>query len=206
MGFCGFPVVYHSKKLIFGMVCIIVTTQILTIGHSNRQWDEFVSLLENNQIVIVVDVRRYPSSKSFPQFDKEMMGKELFIKNIHYEHIEKLGGRRNKIAIPLEYDNGGWENKSFRSYANYMLTKSFKEGIEKLLSLITNYDDFLVIMCSEAVPWRCHRRLISDYLTMVKGILVYDIIGNSGRGPSPHVLTPFARHIIDENLVVYPKL
>ena len=197
---------YIILKSYFGTVCIIVTTQIFTIGHSNRQWDEFINLLKDNQIVIVVDVRRYPSSKSFPQFDKEMMVKELLIKNIHYEHIEKLGGRRNKIAIPLKYDNGGWENKSFRSYANYMLTKSFEEGIEKLLSLITNYDDSLVIMCSEAVPGRCHRRLISDYLTMVKGILVYDIIGNSSRGPSPHVLTPFARHIIDENLVVYPKL
>jgi uncharacterized protein (DUF488 family) len=134
------------------------------------------------------------------------MVKELSTRNIHYEHIGKLGGRRNEIAIPLEYDNEGWENKSFRSYANYMLKKPFKEGIEKLLSLITNYDDSLVIMCSEAVPWRCHRRLISDYLTMVKGILVYDIIGNNSCGPSPHVLTPFARHIVDENLVVYPKL
>jgi uncharacterized protein (DUF488 family) len=189
-----------------GTVCIIVTTQVFTIGHSNRQWDEFARLLEANHIVIVVDVRRYPGSKSFPQFDKEIMAKELLTRNIYYEHIEKLGGRRNDIAIPIEYDNGGWQNRSFRSYANYMLTKSFKQGIEKLLTLITKYGDSLAIMCSEAVPWRCHRRLISDYLTIVKGILVYDIIGNSSHGPSPHVLTPFARHIIDENLVIYPKL
>ena len=189
-----------------GTVCIIDTTQVFTIGHSNRQWDEFVRLLEVNRIVIVVDVRRYPGSKSFPQFDKEIMSKELLTRNIYYEHIEKLGGRRNEIAISLEYDNGGWQNKSFRSYANYMLTQSFKQGIEKLLSLITKYGDSLAIMCSEAVPWRCHRRLISDYLTIVKGILVYDIIGNSSRGPGPHVLTPFARHIIDETLVIYPKL
>ncbi len=189
-----------------GTVCIIVTTQVFTIGHSNRQWDEFVRLLEVNRIVIVVDVRRYPGSKSFPQFDKEIMAKDLLTRNIYYEHIEKIGGRRNEIAISLEYDNGGWQNKSFRSYANYMLTQSFIEGIEKLLTLITKYSDSLAIMCSEAVPWRCHRRLISDYLTIVKGILVYDIIGNSSRGPSPHVLTPFARHVVDENLVIYPKL
>ena len=188
------------------MVYAISTNQVFTIGHSNHQWDEFARLLEDNHIVMVVDVRRYPGSKTFPQFNKEIMAKELLTRNIYYEHIEKLGGRRTQIAIPLEYDNGGWQNKSFRSYANYMLTQSFKQGIEKLLSLITKYGDSLAIMCSEAVPWRCHRRLISDYLTIVKGILVYDIIGNSSRGPSPHVLTPFARHIIDENLVIYPKL
>jgi uncharacterized protein (DUF488 family) len=195
------------KKLILEWVCIIVTTQIFTIGHSNRQWNEFVSLLKDNQVVTVVDVRRYPGSKSFPQFNKEILAKELLTRNICYGHIEKLGGRRNKIAIPQEYDNEGWQNKSFRSYANYMLTKSFKEGMEELLSLIINCDESLAIMCSEAIPWRCHIRLISGYLIMVKGILVYDIIGNSSsRRPSPHVVTPFARHIIDENIVIYPKL
>ncbi len=156
----------------------------------------------------MVDVRRYPGSKSFPQFNKEILVKELLTKNIYYKHIEKLGGRRNKIAIPQKYDNEGRRNKSIRSYANYMLTKSFKEGMEELLSLITNCDESLAIMCSEAVPWRYHRRLISDYLIMVKGILVYDIIGNrsSRSHASPHVVTPFARHIIDENIVIYPKL
>jgi len=193
-----------------GLVKIILTTRVFTIGHSNHQWDEFASILESNHIVMLVDVRRYPSSKSFPQFNKEILAKELLTNNIYYEHIEELGGRRNKIAIPQKYDNEGWQNKSFRSYANYMLTKSFKEGIEKLLSLIVKYDDSLAIMCSEAVPWRCHRRLISDYLIMVKGILVYDIIGNISRGhrrhPKLHVLTPFARHINENNIVIYPKL
>jgi uncharacterized protein (DUF488 family) len=190
------------------LVYIIFTTQVFTIGHSNRQLDEFVSLLKDNQIVTVVDVRRYPGSKSFPQFNKEMLAKEFLTKNIYYEHIEKLGGRRNKIAIPQEYDNEGWKNKSFRFYANYMLTKSFKEGMEELLSLITKCDNSLAIMCSEAVPWRCHRRLISDYLIMVKDILVYDIIGSSNRlrRPSPHVLTPFVRYICDKDIVIYPKL
>jgi uncharacterized protein (DUF488 family) len=194
------------EKLILGLVCTKVTTQVFSIGHSNRQWDEFANLLKDNKIVTVVDVRRYPGSKSFPHFNKEILARELFANNILYKHIEKLGGRRNKIAMPLEYDNRGWQNKSFRSYANYMLTRLFKEGIEELLSLITKRNDgSLAIMCSEAVPWRCHRRLISDYLLMVKGINVYDIIGNSNRCPSPHVITPFARHNIDENIVIYPK-
>jgi uncharacterized protein (DUF488 family) len=118
-----------------GLVKIIVTTRVFTIGHSNHQGDEFASILESNHIVMLVDVRRYPSSQSFPHFNKEILAKELLTNNIYYEHIEKLGGRRNKIAIPQKYDNAGWQKKSFRSFAYYMLTKSFKEGIEKLLSL-----------------------------------------------------------------------
>lgn len=182
-------------------------TLIFTIGHSNRELDEFVHLLQHNQIDTVVDVRRYPGSKSFPQFNKETLAKELLTKHIYYKHIEKLGGRRNNIAASQKYNNERWQNKSFRSYANYMLTKSFKEGIEKLLSLTVNSSGSLAIMCSEAVPWRCHRRLISDYLIIVKNIPVYDIIrNNASTRPSLHVVTPFARHSIDENLVTYPKL
>jgi uncharacterized protein (DUF488 family) len=187
-----------------GTICIIVTTQVFTIGHSNRQWDEFASLLKDNQIDTVVDVRRYPGSKSFPQFNKEIMSKELLTKHIYYKHIEKLGGSRNNMAAYQKYNNEGWQNKSFRSYANYMLTKSFKEGIEELLSLLTNGDDSLAIMCSEAVPWRCHRRLIADYFIMIEGISVYNIIGNRGP-PSHHKLTPFARHLVDDDVIIYPK-
>lgn len=133
------------------------------------------------------------------------MAKELVRKNIEYKHIEKLGGRRKEISKALVYDNSAWQNKSFRSYADYMVTISFKEGIKELLSLIAKYDDPLAIMCSEAVPWRCHRRLIADYLVMIKGISVYNIIGNSGR-PSPHKLTPFAVYLADDDIIIYPKL
>lgn len=180
-------------------------TRIFTIGHSNRQWNEFTCLLQNNHVAMIVDVRRYPRSKLFPQFNKEIMAKELVTKNIEYYHIEKLGGRRKEIAKALVYDNSAWKNKSFRSYADYMLTISFKEGIKELLSLIAKCDAFLAIMCSEAVPWRCHRRLIADYLVMIEGISVYNIIGNSGR-PSPHKLTPFALHLADDDIIIYPKL
>lgn len=179
--------------------------RIFTIGHSNHQWDEFTHLLQDNHVVMIVDVRRHPGSKSFPQFNKEIMSKELETKNIEYKHIEKLGGRRKEIAKALVYDNSAWKNKSFRSYADYMVTISFKEGIKELLSLIAKCDDSLAIMCSEAVPWRCHRRLIADYLVMIEGISVYNIIGNSGR-PSPHMLTPFALHLTDDDIITYPKL
>jgi uncharacterized protein (DUF488 family) len=178
--------------------------QIFTVGHSNRQWNEFTSLLENNHVVTIVDVRRYPGSKSFPQFNKENMAKELLAKNIGYTHIEKLGGRRKETAkASVAYDNSGWQNKSFRSYADYMSTASFKEGIKELFLLMTKRDDPLAIMCSEAVPWRCHRRLIADYLVMVEGISVCNIIGKSST-PIRHKLTSFAVHLAD-GLISYPK-
>jgi uncharacterized protein (DUF488 family) len=182
-------------------------TRIFTIGHSNRQWNEFTCLLEENRVVAIIDVRRYPGSKSFPQFNKEIMAKELLTKNIEYKHIEKLGGRRKEIAKALVvYDNSGWQNKSFRYYADYMITISFKEGINELLLLIAECDGSLAIMCSEAVPWRCHRRLIADYLVMIEGISVYNIIGKSVRS-IPHKLTHFARHLADDDdVIVYPKI
>lgn len=179
--------------------------RIFTIGHSNHQWDEFTRILKDNHVVMIVDVRRHPGSKSFPQFNKEIMAKELVTKNIEYKHIEKLGGRRKEIVKALVYDNSAWKNKSFRSYADYMMTISFKEGIKELLSLIAKCDDSLAIMCSEAVPWRCHRRLIADYLVLIECISVYNIIGNSGR-PSPHMLTPFALRLSDDDIIIYPKL
>src|ERR671921_775813 len=107
--------------------------QIFSIGHSNRQWNEFIGLLWDNHVVTIADVRRHPGSKSFPQFNKENMAKELLSKNIRYAHIEKLGGRRKENAkASVTHDNSGWQNKSFRSYADYMETTSFKEGIQEL--------------------------------------------------------------------------
>ncbi len=184
-------------------------TQIFTIGHSNRQWNEFIRLLEDNQVVTIADVRRHPGSKSFPQFNKENMAKELLAKDIRYAHTEKIGGRRKENAkASVTQDNSGWQNKSFRSYADYMVTISFKEGIQELLLQIEKCNGYLAIMCSEAVPWRCHRRLISDHLVMVEGISVYNIIGNSGQ-PSPHKTTSFALHLDGDGdgdgVITYPK-
>lgn len=178
--------------------------QIFTIGHSNRQWDEFISLLQDNHVDIVVDVRRYPGSKICPQFNKEEMTKEIVKENMTYIHIEKLGGMRKQqidIGKP-KYDNQGWKNKSFRAFANYMATTSFKEGIDEILSLVTIYNN-LSIMCAEAVPWRCHRRMIADYLTLIECISVYDII-NSKQQPSLHKLTSFAR-LVDDKIIIYPE-
>ena len=145
----------------------------ITIGHSNRQLDEFTGHLEYNKIVSVADVRRYPGSRVCPQFNKENIIK-LLIKSIGYRHIEKLGGRRKEIDKASVYDNSGSQNKSFKFYTDNMVTSSFKDGIKELLLLLTNCDGFLAVICSEPVPWRCHRRLIADYLVIIEDISVYN--------------------------------
>ncbi len=176
---------------------------VFTIGHSNHSWFEFVSTLVNNNVNILIDVRRFPHSKVFPQFNKEEISKQLQMENIDYIHIEKLGGRRKQIITgKFRYDNKGWKNKSFKAYADYMTSESFREGIDEMLSVITNYSNSS-IMCSEAVPWRCHRRMISDYLTMVNGISVFDII-NIKQPPRIHRLTPFA-HLAEDKVIIYSK-
>ena len=183
--------------------------KVFTLGHSNLKWSDFTCILKDNRVDLLVDVRRYPGSRASPQFNKVQMTTELEKENVSYIHIEKLGGRRNKIDIKEnsrnnDHNNAGWKNKSFRAYADYMATTSFKEGINELLSLMKKYSN-LAIMCAEAVPWRCHRRLIADYLVMIEGIPVYNIIGNSGR-PSPHMLTPFALRLSDDDIIIYPKI
>jgi len=180
--------------------------KIFTIGHSNHKWSDFISILKDNHVDVVVDVRRYPGSRACPQFNKEQMIVELKKENVSYIHIEKLGGRRKRSDTKKsEYNsnNSGWKNEGFMAYADYMLTKSFREGIREILSLMTNYSD-LAIMCAEAVPWRCHRRMISDYLTMVEGISVCDII-DSKQQPEAHQLTSFAHLTDSKTTIIYPE-
>ncbi|MGA9149358.1 MAG: DUF488 domain-containing protein [Candidatus Nitrosopolaris sp.] len=173
--------------------------QIFTIGHSIRQWNDFIFLLQANHVDLLVDVRRYAGSELCPQFNKEEMAKELKKKNIVYTHIEKLGGRRKNI-ISKNANNDGWKNKSFRAYADYMTTMEFRQGINELLSLITRYDT-VTIMCTEVVPWRCHKRMIADYLIMLEGVSVSNII-DSKHQPSRHEVTSFAC-LIDNYLISY---
>jgi uncharacterized protein (DUF488 family) len=174
--------------------------KVFTIGHSNRKWSDFTCILKDSHVDLLVDVRRYPGSRACPQFNKVPMTIELGKENISYIHIEKLGGRRNKLDIKEDSrnndHNAGWKNKSFRA------TTSFREGIDELLSLMKKYSN-LAIMCAEAVPWRCHRRMIADYLTMVQGIRVFDIL-DSKQQPSSHELTSFA-HLTEDKIITYPE-
>jgi uncharacterized protein (DUF488 family) len=193
---------------------------IFTIGHSNRSWEEFLYILKHYDISILADIRRFPGSRLWPQFNKNVMEKDLANQNIKYLHIEKLGGRRNgkrnndrtasqdteKIC-----NNYAWENKSFRAYADYMCTLEFREGVEELLSLekqedeekkYNNHDsNNIVIMCAEALPWRCHRRLVSDYLLVIMHVEVYDIMNISNK--SIHSITPFA--CMENEMLTYPS-
>ena len=178
--------------------------RVFTIGHSNSNWSDFTSILKDNHVELLVDVRRYPGSRACPQFNKEQMITYLQKKSVSYVHIEKIG-RRNKLDAKGDRhndNNTGWRNKSFRAYANYMATTSFREGMNELLLLMKKYSR-LAIMCAKAVPWRCHRRMIADYLVMVEGISVFDTL-DSKQQPAPHKLTSFARRI-DDKIIIYPE-
>lgn len=132
---------------------------IWTIGHSTRPFEEMIALLHSFRIELVVDVRSYPGSRKFPQYNKEALQASLPENNIQYLHLASLGGRRK--ANP-DSKNTSWRHLAFRGYADYMETDGFKEGIEELEKIAIKQRT--AYMCSEAVWWRCHRSMVSDYL------------------------------------------
>jgi len=144
---------------------------IWTIGHSTRAIEEFIELLGENQIAILVDVRRFPGSRRLPQFNKAELAQSLTNAGVHYEHLVELGGRR---PVRADSHNLMWQNASFRGYADYMETPPFLEGFDRLLKIV--HDGRTAIMCSEAVWWRCHRSMIADELK-AKGVRVLHIMG-----------------------------
>jgi uncharacterized protein (DUF488 family) len=146
-------------------------SRIWTIGHSTRNIDIFISLLEENGIKLLADVRSLPGSKRDPQFNKEELAESLNARGIRYEHFPEVGGRRK--ARPDSH-NIAWRNASFRGYADYMETEEFQQGIKRLLELAHKAGP-VAIMCAEAVWWRCHRSLISDYFKAA-GIEVMHIL------------------------------
>ena len=177
--------------------------RIWTIGHSTRGIDEFISLLKENEIKLLVDVRAFPGSKRYPQFNKEALAKSLNAHGIRYEHFPELGGKRKSKP---DSRNTAWRNASFRGYADYMETEQFQKGVERLLAFARsdglgsrrNERDgreavtpcAIAIMCAEAVWWRCHRSLIADYLK-ARGLEVLHIL--SVNKVEPHPYTSAAR-------------
>src|SRR6266550_622743 len=157
--------------------------RIWTIGHSTRAIDEFISLLEENEIKLLVDVRTWPGSKRYPQFNKEALEESLNTHGIHYEHFPELGGKRKTKP---DSRNTAWRNASFRGYADYMETEQFHKGVERLIHVAAAAGP-IAIMCAEAVWWRCHRSLISDYLK-VRGIEVMHILDANRIEPHPYTL------------------
>lgn len=146
---------------------------IWTIGHSTRTFEDFYRLLKDHNISQLIDVRRFPGSRKWPQFNKEIFEKLLNDREIAYTHMENLGGRRK--GNPAS-QNVAWKNPSFRAYADYAETASFQQALEKLKTLAMERQS--AIMCSEAVWWRCHRSIISDYLA-VNGWKVLHILSKS---------------------------
>lgn len=167
---------------------------VYTIGHSTRTLPEFIGLLVAYKISMVIDVRAFPNSKHNPQFNKEALSTALKDNAIRYVHMPNLGGRRRPQADSI---NVALENKSFRGYADYMQTKEFAENLLKLVALAK--ENNIAIMCAEAVPWRCHRSLISDAL-VARHINVCHIL--NVQNYTNHELTATAH--IDGTRVTYP--
>jgi uncharacterized protein (DUF488 family) len=165
--------------------------RIWTIGHSTRTIDEFIFLLDENAIELLADVRAWPGSKRHPQFNKDALTRSLNAHGIRYEHFPELGGRRT--AAPGSR-NTAWRNASFRGYADYMETAQFQKGIERLLNVAAETGR-TIIMCAEAVWWRCHRSLIADYLK-ARGVEVLHVL--SANKLQPHPYTSAARIVNGE--------
>lgn len=169
--------------------------KIYTIGHSTKTIEYFLDMLQAHKISMVVDVRTIPKSRANPQFEKNSLKKSLQKAQISYQHLPALGGLRHTVKNSV---NTGWHNLSFRGFADYMQTESFWEGIRELENL--GKQERTAILCAEAVPWRCHRSLIADALTLRKW-KVFHII--SKQPAKPHTLTAFLQ-VDHEGNLFYP--
>lgn len=171
--------------------------ELFTLGHSNHTLEQFLALLERHRIQALADIRRFPGSRTFPHFQQETLSAALRERGVEYHWIEELGGRRSRQEAPESSRNSAWRNQSFRNYADYMLTEKFRSGVARLCELAA--DRRTAMMCSESVYWRCHRRLVSDYLA-AHGASVQHIFPNGDL--KPHRLTEDAR--IEDGDVTYP--
>ena len=170
------------------------SNSIYTIGHSTHTTEEFLALLHAHAIQLLVDVRTIPRSRIHPQFGIDLLPGELQAAGIDYCHLKALGGLRHAAK---DSPNSGWQNASFRGYADYMATSAFHAGLAELEGLARRQKT--AIMCAEALPWRCHRSLIADALT-VTGWHVYHIM--SKKTAREHALTTFLR--VEGGKLIYP--
>jgi uncharacterized protein (DUF488 family) len=173
---------------------------ILTIGHSNHPIGEFLALLKAHNVKHLVDVRTIPKSRHNPQFNRDSLAASVRAARIAYTHLPKLGGLRHAHSDSI---NTGWQNASFRGFADYMQTPEFAAALARLEKLAgpggRANAKLCAIMCAEAVPWRCHRSLIADALT-VRGHAVKHIM--TPARANVHKLTPFAR--VHGTQITYP--
>ena len=167
---------------------------VFTIGHSTRTFGEFLRLLRAHGVRRVIDIRTMPRSRHNPQFNRDRLSRALHNVRLHYRHVPGLGGLRRPRP---DSRNTGWRNLSFRGYADYMQTPEFAASLDRCIELARR--ERTVLMCAEAVPWRCHRSLVGDALS-VRGLQVSEIV--SGVRARPHTLTPWAR--VRRGRISYP--
>jgi uncharacterized protein (DUF488 family) len=172
--------------------------ELLTIGHSSHSLEQFLALLRQHDVQALVDIRRFPGSRTFPHFNRERLAPAVGESGIEYHWLESLGGRRSKRASDTASPNAGLRNASFRHYADYMLTDEFRAGFEQLEQIAA--EKRTTIMCSESVFWRCHRRLVSDYVTALGGAVRHIFPNGEVR---PHALTAGAK--LSDGSVIYPS-
>jgi uncharacterized protein (DUF488 family) len=177
-----------------------MTLPFFTIGHSTRALREFTDLLEASSIETLVDVRSIPRSRTNPQFNRDTLPDSLAPQGIGYLHLSELGGRRSHRKDDAPSPNGYWTHPAFRNYADYALTAPFQEGLTQLLELGRRRR--CAVMCSEAVWWRCHRRIIADYL-LLRGETVLHIM-DTHHTPAA-TLTPGAQAQPDGTLLYPPE-
>ena len=169
-----------------------------TIGHSTRSIEEFVALLHAAEVTLVVDIRTIPKSRTNPQYNEDVLPGHLVPFKIEYARIEELGGLRSKSKEVEPVLNGFWNNQSFHNYADYALTQPFLDGLAQLIQL--GRQQRCAVMCSEAVWWRCHRRIVADHL-LARDESVFHLMGKDKIAPAQ--LTEGAK-IEAKTVVVYP--
>jgi len=169
-----------------------------TVGHSTRTIEEFVGLLQAAEVTLVVDIRTIPKSRTNPQYNKDVLPGHLAPFNIDYVQLEELGGLRSKSKDVEPAVNGFWNNQSFHNYADYALSEPFSHGLAQLIEL--GRQQRCAIMCSEAVWWRCHRRIVADQL-IARGERVLHLMGKATIGPAK--LTQGAK-VQQNGVVIYP--
>lgn len=169
-------------------------TVIHAIGHSTRTLDEFIDILQAHSIATLVDIRTIPKSRHNPQFNEETLQAGLAKRGITYVHLKELGGLRKPSKDSV---NAGWKNASFRGFADYMQTREFVSAVRRLMQL--GKTGRIAVMCAEGNPFRCHRSLVADALT-VRGVHVLHI--SSKTSAREHRLTPFAK--ISGTKITYP--
>ena len=167
---------------------------VFTIGHSTRSIADFVRLLKAHGVQRVIHVRTIPRSRHNPQYNRDLLSVALRRSRIHYRHMAGLGGLRH---AKRDSKNTGWRNASFRGYADYMQTAAFRKSLDRCIELAKS--ERAVLMCAEAVPWRCHRSLIADAL-LARGIQASEI--TSRVRARPHLLTSWAK--VSGTQVIYP--